>query len=60
VRDLGVLSGFFWRNYYTAGGASMTLRSLENDILRAQLREPRVHFAIVCSANPLEREAARP
>jgi len=50
VRDLGVLSGFFWRNYYTAGGASMTLRSLENNILRAQFRDPRIHFAIVCAS----------
>ena len=50
VRDLGVLYGFFWRNYYTAGGVSMTLRSLENDILRKEFADPRIHFAIVCAS----------
>lgn len=50
VRDLGVLYGFFWRNYHTAGGVRITLRSLENDILRKEFADPRVHFAIVCAS----------
>jgi hypothetical protein len=41
----------------------MTLRSLENDILRKHFGEPRIHFAINCasiSCPPLAREVYRP
>jgi hypothetical protein len=61
VRDLGIAYGFFWRNHYTAGGVSLTLRSIENDILRKEFAEPRIHFAIVCaslSCPMLARDAA--
>ncbi len=60
VRDLGVLYGFFRRNDYTAGGVKMSLRHLENEILRKQYNEPRIHFGIVCasiSCPRLSREA---
>jgi len=59
VRDLGVLYGFFRRKDYTAGGRKISLRSLENDIIR-KLGDPRIHFAIVCasiSCPRLPREA---
>jgi hypothetical protein len=50
VRDLGLLYSFFLRKDYTAGGAKMSLRSLENDIIRKRYGEPRIHFAIVCAS----------
>ncbi len=63
VRDIGwVPYGFFWRKKFVAGGKKHTLNGIE-DILRKQLREPRIHFALVCAANScpyLQREAYTP
>ncbi len=60
VRKIGALPfSFFWHKKFTAGGRQMTLDNIE-DILRKQLREPRIHFAIVCASNScprLQREA---
>ena len=50
VRDLGVLFGFFRRKEYVLGGRTMSLQQLENDVIRARHREPRIHFAIVCAS----------
>ncbi len=50
VRDLGKLYGFFRRQDYTAGGVKISLLHLENDILRKQFQEPRIHFGIVCAS----------
>ena len=60
VRDLGFLYGFFRRDDYTLGGKKVSLRSLENDIIRKRYQDPRIHFAIVCasiSCPRLDREA---
>ncbi len=60
VRDLGFAYGFFWRRKHTLGGRQMTLRSLENDIIRARYGDARIHFAIVCasmSCPRLDRDA---
>ncbi|MCI0402942.1 MAG: DUF547 domain-containing protein, partial [Acidobacteria bacterium] len=63
VRDIGwVPYGFFWLKKFPAGGKKYTLNGIE-DILRKQLREPRIHFALVCAANScpyLQREAYTP
>jgi len=43
-----------------AGGRTYTLDHLEQQILRKQIREPRIHFALVCAAMgcpPLRSEA---
>ena len=43
-----------------AGGKTYTLDEVENDIVRKQFREPRIHFALVCAAMscpPLRSEA---
>ncbi len=60
VRDIGWIPyGFFWRKKFEAGEKKYTLNGIE-DILRKQLREPRIHFALVCAANScpyLQREA---
>ncbi len=43
-----------------AGGKTYTLDEVENEIVRKQFREPRIHFALVCAAMscpPLRSEA---
>jgi hypothetical protein len=50
VRDLGALYGFFRRKDYVAGGSKISLVHLENEILRKQYEEPRLHFGIVCAS----------
>ena len=64
VRDIGFLPySFFWLQKFTVGGRKYTLNNIENDFLREQLQEPRIHFVIVCAANScprLQREAFTP
>jgi len=57
VRSIRALYGFFWRIKFTAGGERYTLRQIENEFLRKQLNEPRIHFAIVCASNGCPRLA---
>jgi hypothetical protein len=62
VRNLGKLYSFFWSRKFVAGGKEYTLNNIE-DILRKNLAEPRIHFAIVCASNScprLQREAYTP
>ncbi|MGD9763734.1 MAG: DUF547 domain-containing protein [Candidatus Binatia bacterium] len=60
--------GFFVRKRFFSfyafplAGKTRTLDEVEHDILRAQYREPRIHFALVCAATScpkLRREAYR-
>ena len=46
---LGLLR-FFYLKRYIVGGTKLSLATIENRILRKDLREPRVHFALVCAA----------
>lgn len=56
VLDIGLLPhSFFWRKSFTVGGRPMTLDNIENDFLRKQFAEPRIHFAIVCASNSCPR-----
>jgi len=50
VRDLGLLYSFFWRRKFVAGGQPITLTHLEDEIIRKQFRDPRIHFALVCAS----------
>lgn len=55
--------GFLWffnRPAYSLEGDRYSLAQIENDILRDQLQEPRIHFAIVCASTgcPLLRNGA--
>lgn len=50
VRDLGLLFSFFWRRKFVAGGQPITLLHLEDEIIRKQFRDPRIHFALVCAS----------
>lgn len=53
---------FFALSSFPLAGQTRTLDDIENDILRAQYREPRIHFALVCASTScpkLRREAYR-
>ncbi|MEP7199124.1 MAG: DUF547 domain-containing protein [Chloroflexota bacterium] len=54
---LGALR-FFYLDRYVVCGRTLSLSTIENKILRGELREPRVHFALVCASTscpPLKR-----
>lgn len=36
--------------FATVGGVDYTLNHIENDIIRPQFKDPRIHFALVCAA----------
>ena len=61
IRNIGVLPGAGWRDLRVRfGGQIMSLEHLENKIIRAEYREPRIHFALVGAAigcPPLRSEA---
>ena len=63
VRKIGGLPySFFWRKKFVVGERKYTLDAIEG-IMRKNLAEPRVHFALVCAANScprLERQAYTP
>ena len=42
--------GFFDAATHRVAGAEMTLNGLENDIIRGQFHEPRIHFAVNCAS----------
>ncbi|MCA9532863.1 MAG: DUF547 domain-containing protein [Myxococcales bacterium] len=42
--------GFFDTIEHDVMGTPMTLNALENDIIRAQYHEPRIHFAVNCAS----------
>ncbi len=51
---------FFYRRKFLLGGEKLSLAHIENEILRKEFTEPRVHFAINCasaSCPPLARRA---
>lgn len=47
VRSIKYFYGFFWRIKFEAGGRTYTLRHIENEIIRKQYGDPRVHFVLV-------------
>lgn len=51
---------FFQRRRHVAGGRAVSLDDIEHEILRRELAEPRIHFAINCGSNgcPPMRPAA--
>ncbi|OBX26792.1 uncharacterized protein DUF547 [Gelidibacter algens] len=42
--------GFFDKTKYKLAGKSITLNDIENTILRAEFKDPRFHFVLVCGA----------
>lgn len=56
------IPGFFDRSTLSVGADQKTLNHLENNIIRAQYKDSRVHFALVCGAidcPPLQSYAYR-
>lgn len=56
-------TGFFDKTEYRLGGKSITLNDIEHKLLRAQFKDPRFHFVLVCGAlgcPPLISEAYLP
>jgi uncharacterized protein YheU (UPF0270 family) len=56
------INGFFNKLTHRLLGRDMTLDQIEHEWLRAKLKEPRIHFALVCAARscpPLRTEAYR-
>ncbi len=55
-KDKDQLSGligrglFFYKRKFTVGGKKLTLAHIENDIIREEFDEPRIHFALVCAS----------
>lgn len=45
---------------YTVMGRKVTLNGIENDVIRAQFKEPRVHMALVCGAMSCPRLRREP
>lgn len=57
------ISGFFDKTTYSLGGKQITLNDIENKLLRAQFKDARFHFVLVCGAvgcPPLISEAYMP
>jgi len=57
------VSGFFDSKTYLVAGDTLTLNQIENEKLRAQFGDPRIHFALVCAAQscpPIISEAFHP
>lgn len=54
IRSIGLLPGAAFRTAVLKvpayGKAELSLNDIEHGILRAEFREPRIHFAIVCAA----------
>ena len=60
VKDIKLFNGFFNRQTWNVGGRPLTLDEIENDIIRPQFKEPRIHFVLNCGAKscpPLENRA---
>jgi len=56
-------AGFFDKTKHTIANQSLTLNDIENTILRAQFKDPRFHFVLVCGATscpPIISEAYMP
>jgi hypothetical protein len=57
------IPGFFGGNTHGVAGQRLTLDDVEHKLLRATLKEPRIHAALVCAAvscPPLRAEAYNP
>ncbi|OIO36672.1 MAG: hypothetical protein AUJ74_01060 [Candidatus Omnitrophica bacterium CG1_02_44_16] len=50
VFSVQMVSGFFDKITYTVAGETLTLNDIETKKLREVLRDPRIHFALVCAS----------
>jgi Protein of unknown function, DUF547 len=57
------LKGFFDRNTFKVANQEMTLKQIENFVLKSTFKDPFINFVLVCAANgcpPLLNEAYKP
>jgi len=57
------IDGFFSKTTFNVASKKMTLNQFENDIIRTGIKDPRVHFVLVCGAQgcaPLPSFAYKP
>lgn len=60
LKSVMKVEGFFKKIDHKVAGKTMTLDHLENQIVRKDFKEPRIHFALVCAAKscpPLKAKA---
>ena len=50
TRSVLHLYGFFRRKDYIAGGTRLSLKYIEDKIIRRQYGDPRIHFGLVCAS----------
>ncbi|MCK5126176.1 MAG: DUF547 domain-containing protein [candidate division Zixibacteria bacterium] len=50
VKSIKDIDGVWKKKKWTVSGREVTLNELENDIIREEFSEPRIHFALVCAA----------
>jgi len=50
VKSIRDISGRWSGEWWNVGGRRYSLEGIENDILRARFKEPRIHFAINCAS----------
>jgi succinate dehydrogenase flavin-adding protein (antitoxin of CptAB toxin-antitoxin module) len=63
IKDINFIGFTVWLNKNTLGGEDISFKSLEDDIIRDEFKDPRIHFAINCasfSCPPLINEAYLP
>jgi len=63
IKDINFIGFTIWLNKNTIGGEEISFKSLEDDIIRDEFNDPRIHFAINCasfSCPPLKNKAYLP
>lgn len=61
IESVMKVPGFFKETKHKVAGKDLTLDQLENEVIRKEFAEPRIHFVLVCGAKscpPLQRKAA--
>jgi len=63
IKDINFIGFTVWLNKNLIGGEEISFKSLEDDIIRDEFKDPRIHFAINCasfSCPPLKNRAYLP
>ena len=63
IKDINFIGFTVWLHRNITGGEEISFKALEDDIIRARFRDPRIHFAINCasvSCPPLAASAYQP
>ncbi len=63
IKDINFIGFTIWLHKNLIGGENISFKSLEDDIIRSEFKDPRIHFAINCasySCPPLVNRAYMP